>query len=483
MTRLLLTLTAMAGILTQAWGQVSSPVRYDNATKAITAPIPFRVGQSAVDPTAPGNGSLWYDTATNTLEARINGATVNLGAAASAPFDDATAIVKGSADPTKLLRFEIDNFTTGTTRTITMPNLVGTNTMPFWQSDNEWSGTNQFTSSVSIDGPGDITFTPSGVGLLTIAPITTAGSINRMNIGGVTPGSGAFTTLSASGQVTSAVGSSAAPGYSWTGDTNTGFISGLGSGGASGSTWHVSDGSIDIAFNASGLVFKSSRILGWAATSVDGAADTLVGRGGAAATVQLGANAATGVNQKLKAMDASAGTGGNLTLAAGTGTTAGGALIFQTAPTGTLQDRLTIPASGAANIVINAGGLDATTGSITIANSGLFTFFGRTRLSSPADNELLLRGSGADFINLHFGGTTSSFPKLKRSTTTLQARLADDSEFAAVQTLYQRFGAGTPEANVAAPVGATYNRTDGGAVTSFYVKESGGTTNTGWVAK
>jgi hypothetical protein len=44
------------------------------------------------------------------------------------------------------------------------------------------------------------------------------------------------------------------------------------------------------------------------------------------------------------------------------------------------------------------------------------------------------------------------------------------------------FGSGTPEGAVTAPVGSTYQRTDGGAGTSFYVKESG-TGNTGWVGK
>lgn len=43
-------------------------------------------------------------------------------------------------------------------------------------------------------------------------------------------------------------------------------------------------------------------------------------------------------------------------------------------------------------------------------------------------------------------------------------------------------GTGTPESAVAAPVGSTFHRTDGGAGTSFYVKESG-TGTTGWVAK
>ena len=43
-------------------------------------------------------------------------------------------------------------------------------------------------------------------------------------------------------------------------------------------------------------------------------------------------------------------------------------------------------------------------------------------------------------------------------------------------------GTGTPEGTVAAPVGAVYLRTDGGAATTLYVKESG-TAKTGWIAK
>lgn len=43
-------------------------------------------------------------------------------------------------------------------------------------------------------------------------------------------------------------------------------------------------------------------------------------------------------------------------------------------------------------------------------------------------------------------------------------------------------GFGSPESAVTAPIGSIYSRRDGGAGTSFYVKESG-TGNTGWVAK
>lgn len=43
-------------------------------------------------------------------------------------------------------------------------------------------------------------------------------------------------------------------------------------------------------------------------------------------------------------------------------------------------------------------------------------------------------------------------------------------------------GTGSPESAVTAPVGSIYTRTDGGASTTLYIKESG-TGNTGWIAK
>lgn len=45
-----------------------------------------------------------------------------------------------------------------------------------------------------------------------------------------------------------------------------------------------------------------------------------------------------------------------------------------------------------------------------------------------------------------------------------------------------KFGAGSPEGAVTAVVGTLYSRSDGGANTTLYVKESG-TGNTGWIAK
>lgn len=64
----------------------------------------------------------------------------------------------------------------------------------------------------------------------------------------------------------------------------------------------------------------------------------------------------------------------------------------------------------------------------------------------------------------------------------IDARNNANSNYASIQSLYHRFGSGSPEGVVTAPIGCIYSRTDGGAGTSLYVKESG-TGNTGWVAK
>jgi len=55
-------------------------------------------------------------------------------------------------------------------------------------------------------------------------------------------------------------------------------------------------------------------------------------------------------------------------------------------------------------------------------------------------------------------------------------------EFAGNGSVLWRCGAGTPEGAVTAPVGSLFTRTDGGLLSTLYVKESG-TGNTGWVAK
>lgn len=66
-----------------------------------------------------------------------------------------------------------------------------------------------------------------------------------------------------------------------------------------------------------------------------------------------------------------------------------------------------------------------------------------------------------------------------RSVQRSELLLADGITF---QGIAFRVGTGTPEAVVTGNVGDLFIRTDGGAATVLYVKETG-TGNTGWVAK
>jgi hypothetical protein len=90
---------------------------------------------------------------------------------------------------------------------------------------------------------------------------------------------------------------------------------------------------------------------------------------------------------------------------------------------------------GTTRLTIGASGGTTNSGDFTLpaANRVRFGPSG-TRIAGASDG--LLRISNAaenDFDRLQFGGTTTSFPALKRSSTVLQSRLADDSDFAPLQ--------------------------------------------------
>jgi len=117
--------------------------------------------------------------------------------------------------------------------------------------------------------------------------------------------------------------------------------------------------------------------------------------------------------------------------------------------------------NGAVQLILGSGGLTA-----------------NTHLIFNTDNAYDIGASGATRPRTIYIGSVGN-TAAGASLVTVGTAVFGGS----VQSLYQRFGTGTPEANVAAPVGAVYHRTDGGAGTSFYVKESGASSNTGWVAK
>ena len=89
-----------------------------------------------------------------------------------------------------------------------------------------------------------------------------------------------------------------------------------------------------------------------------------------------------------------------------------------------------ISANGSANLFGFA--------TISTSSAGYFQFGSgtRSRMSSSANGNILFQNASlTDFGLLQFGGTTSSFPSLKRSGAGLIIRLADDSANAALQAL------------------------------------------------
>lgn len=94
------------------------------------------------------------------------------------------------------------------------------------------------------------------------------------------------------------------------------------------------------------------------------------------------------------------------------------------------------------------------------------------RAGSNHSIETSKNGTGvARPVEFKFSGST----KFILTTNGLTVGSSDTGPFVSA-------GSGSPEGAVTAPVGSLYMRTDGGAGTSFYVKESG-SGNTGWVAK
>jgi hypothetical protein len=168
-----------------------------------------------------------------------------------------------------------------------------------------------------------------------------------------------------------------------------------------------------------------------------------------------------------------------------------------------------------------------------------FNVGGATALSSSAAGVVTMADLGATNTTprITLGGTTSAFPAIKRNGTGIDIVLANDSAFAplssgnftsdssisaaassyimwgggtssrmsapsngviqltnAATTSFTRLefgtanlgisrGTGSPEGIVTALVGSLYLRTDGGLLSTLYVKESSPTPSTGWVAK
>lgn len=174
------------------------------------------------------------------------------------------------------------------------------------------------------------------------------------------------------------------------------------------------------------------------------------------ATTPISLNSTTGNLTCSTCLTSSSAAGGSLSgtypnpsLAAinsiGTSLAIGGATIGANA--------LAVTGSVAFSTDVTAGG------SYVAGSTSTIGWSTRSKFASSADGIITaLNAAGTNFTRLNFGGDTASFPSIARSGTGLQARLADNSDFASIAA-----GQGSFTGNVAAvsttviPAGGTQN--------------------------
>lgn len=124
-------------------------------------------------------------------------------------------------------------------------------------------------------------------------------------------------------------------------------------------------------------------------------------------------------------------------------------------------------------------GIVTSTGYVEATSADGFRFTtGGSRIVESSDGVLRLRDSaGTSFGRLQFGGTTSSFPSIKRNSAAINFRLADDSADADITAAAATFsGAVTPATltDAAAPNDSIYYSSTAG---KLVYKDSGGVVN------
>lgn len=258
-------------------------------------------------------------------------------------------------------------------------------------------------------------------------------------------------------------GTSTVPAFGWTSD-NDGSGTGLYRRTANAVTTAI-NGTGHFEVNASGVSMSSAWVLGWSSGALSTTRDTILLREAANTLALRNGTSAQTLNITKTFTDASnyermslTTTSGNYDISldkAGTGasrnfriTGAGVAsIMFNTANSGRweinssghllaqVDNSYDIGASGATrprNLFI-AGDMNHGGATMVMSATGKYTWSGRTQISAPSNGSVLMWNNvNNDFGLLQFGGTSSSYPALKRSTTGLIVRLADDSADAPV---------------------------------------------------
>ena len=148
-------------------------------------------GNTSQRPGTPANGDIRYNTTTNTIEGYVNGAYANL--ASGSEIKDADEDTSINVEPTS----DVDEIHMTT---------EGNQTAIFRTASTQLGVTEISNTASTITGlvtNGDITLTPNGSGEVVIPKINVAdGEIDGTAIGANSASTGAFTTLSTTGNAT-----------------------------------------------------------------------------------------------------------------------------------------------------------------------------------------------------------------------------------------------------------------------------------------
>ena len=136
--------------------------------------------------------------------------------------------------------------------------------------------------------------------------------------------------------------------------------------------------------------------------------------------------------QIFRAYSTTASSGSYGYMAAGVtdaGVTTADTLFIGTGGAGAAMTKLALVVNGTTRIQANSSGV------VTVAGSDIVTASSIAYFGSEASGFTFRYNDGANSnLMVRFAGTTSSFPALKRSSTTLQVRLADDTANAALES-------------------------------------------------
>ena len=110
---------------------------------------------------------------------------------------------------------------------------------------------------------------------------------------------------------------------------------------------------------------------------------------------------------------------------------------------------------------VTNGGVLTTSSSIYAGNGRFYSYNSNVNIDLDSNNNVALYGNGSrnSFGMLQFGGTTSSFPAIKRNATAIEIKLADDSAFAPITFGVPKFagtnstGSRTPSLGSNSPAG------------------------------